>query len=434
MFDSAFRTPNLEGLRSLVSGLGRLEVASDDAERVDQIRLLEEVKAAAAAAQARVTTTFAASQRAAQVAAGVRADQLGRGVTAQVGLAKRESPTRAARYVAWAGVLVRDLPITFAALQAGQVSEWRAQLVARETGWLAPDQRGTVDAEIGPRLTEWGDRRVEAEARRAAYRLDPHGCLARVRGAESDRHVSLRPAPETMSKVSALLPVAQGVAVFAALSQYADSCRAAGDPRSRGQVMADTLVERVTGQSKADAVPIQVNLLMTDTTLLLGDDAPGELLGHTPVPAPLARRLARTAATDAQAWVRRLYTHPDSGELVGMDSRRRVFDGALADFLVARDRACRTPWCDAPIRHLDHVTAFADGGPTSAANGQGLCEACNHAKQAPGWSSRAGPAGAGREVEVTTPTGHRYPSRPPNPPGWTEPSRVGRVLRDLAIA
>nr|MCU0265609.1 HNH endonuclease [Actinomycetes bacterium] len=74
MFDSAFRTPNLEGLRSLVSGLGRLEVASDDAERVDQIRLLEEVKAAAAAAQARVTTTFAASQRAAQVAAGVRAD------------------------------------------------------------------------------------------------------------------------------------------------------------------------------------------------------------------------------------------------------------------------------------------------------------------------------------------------------------------------
>lgn len=434
MFESLLAAPSLEGLRSLVSGLSRLAVAADDAERIEQIRLLEELKAAAAAAQARVTTAFVASQRAAQVAAGVPPERVGCGIAAQVALAKRESPNRAARYVAWAGVLVRDLPITFAVLQAGHVSEWRAQLVARETGWLTPGQRTVVDAEIGHRLTEWGDRRVEAETRRAAYRLDPQGCLARIRGAESDRHVSLRPAPDMMSRLSALLPVAQGVAVLAALSQYADSLRAVGDPRSRGQVMADTLVERVTGQSRADAVPIQVNLLMTDTTLLLGDDAPAELLGHTPVPAPLARRLARTAATDAQAWVRRLYTHPESGELVGMESRRRVFDGAVADFVVARDRTCRTPWCDAPIRHLDHVTAFADGGPTSVANGQGLCEACNHAKQAPGWQARAGPAGAGREVELTTPTGHRYRSSPPDPPGREEPSWAERALRELAIA
>ena len=44
----------------------------------------------------------------------------------------------------------------------------------------------------------------------------------------------------------ALLPVAQGVATYAALSQAADAARAEGDPRSRGQVLADTVVERVS--------------------------------------------------------------------------------------------------------------------------------------------------------------------------------------------
>ena len=48
--------------------------SADDrpSEMVDQIRTLEELKGAAAAAQARVTAIFAATQRSAQRAAGVR--------------------------------------------------------------------------------------------------------------------------------------------------------------------------------------------------------------------------------------------------------------------------------------------------------------------------------------------------------------------------
>ena len=71
------------------------------------------------------------------------------------------------------------------------------------------------------------------------------------------------------------------------------------------------------------------------------------------------------------------------------NSRARRFTGRLAEFLRLRDRTCRTPWRDAPIRHLDHAEDHDDGGPTSAANGQGLCQACNHAKQARGWSAAA---------------------------------------------
>ena len=107
-------------------------------------------------------------------------------------------------------------------------------------------------------------------------------------------------------------------------------------------------------------------------------------MGGGPIPAGLARDLVADAA---RVWVRRLYASPVDGTLVAMDSRRRVFDGKLRQFLVTRDQTCRTPWCDAPIRHADHITAAADHGTTSAVNGQGLCEACNYTKALPGWTA-----------------------------------------------
>ena len=113
------------------------------------------------------------------------------------------------------------------------------------------------------------------------------------------------------------------------------------------------------------------------------------------------------AETFKKKRVRRLYAAPASGALVAMDSVARRFEGRLADYLRLRDRRCRTPYCDAPVRHLDYVEDHAAGGPTSAVNGQGLCEACNYAKQARGWSARPRP-GPRHAVETTTPTGHRH--------------------------
>jgi hypothetical protein len=89
---------------------------------------------------------------------------------------------------------------------------------------------------------------------------------------------------------------------------------------------------------------------------------------------------------------------------------------------VLRDQVCRTPWCDAPVRHADHVLPLARGGATEAANGQGLCEQCNYVKESPGWSAGPAPGSSpGRHlVETVTPTGHHYQSRPPPLPGWTQ--------------
>jgi hypothetical protein len=237
-----------------------------------------------------------------------------------------------------------------------------------------------------------------------------------------------------MTLLTAVLPVAQGVAAYAALDAAAKAAAASGDGRGRGQVMADTLVERLTGQASAAAVPFEVQLVMTDRTLLGGSDEPAQVPGHGPVPAWLTRRLlsgrpdesgglatgTEATADEAAVWVRRLYASSDGNSLVSMDSRRRRFSGQLRRFLVARDQTCRTPWCDAPIRDGDHAHPSRTGGATDAANGQGLCRACNLAKEAPGWKARTlDPAPAQRHtVETTTPAGHSYRSAAPHPPGW----------------
>ena len=139
-----------------------------------------------------------------------------------------------------------------------------------------------------------------------------------------------------------------------------------------------------------------------------GHDQPAHVPGYGPIPAWLARHLVREApdetpeaagtggtggtggtapATGARAatFLRRLWACPDTGALVALESRRRVFDGGLRRFLIARDQTCRTPYCDAPLRQVDHVRPYADGGPTTAGNGQGLCTRCNQTKEAPGW-------------------------------------------------
>jgi hypothetical protein len=392
-----------------------------DRERIDLIGFLERLKGGAAAAQARLSVTLDASQRSEQARQGVPSEKQGAGVASQIALARRDSPVKGGRHLGLAKALVREMPHTLKALAEGEISEWRAVLMARETATLSAEHRSKVDAMLAGKLTGLGDAAVAREAKKRAYELDPASIMRRVRGATRDRCVTIRPAPDTMTYLTGFLPVAQGVAVHKALIQHASSLRSMGDPRSKGQIMADTLVERVTGQASAPAVPVEVELVMTDRSLLGDDDTPGHIVGYGPVPAFLGRRLVRSGealADRAKAWVRRLYTSPATGDLVALDSQRREFPAGLRRFLVLRDQVCRTPWCDAPIRHGDHVSPFAAGGATSAANGQGLCERCNYAKEAPGWTAFASMDADGRHtVTTSTPTGHVYSSTVPDPPG-----------------
>lgn len=402
----------------------------DDAGRVDAIRALEELACTVSAAQAALSAELADSVERDHEDLGLPAARRGRGVASMVALARRESPHRGQRHLGLARIARRELPHTWAAWRAGRITEWRATLIARETACLALEHRLAVDEVLSAdhdALEAMSERQVVAAAQAEAARLDAESLVVRRRRAESERHVSIRPAPDTMVWLTTLLPVADGVAAYAALGRDADSMRAQGDPRTRGQLMADALVRGLTAapsveQSDGGAGaatsgvrstthPVALNLVMSHEALLGTSDEHAHLGDLGPIPAELARELV-CGALDAgeELWVRRLYASPSSGELLAMDSRARLFPRGLGRFIRLRDRFCRTPWCDAPIRQTDHARAHDAGGPTSATNGQGLCEACNHAKQAPRW--RAGP-GPDATVVTTTPTGHPLTTRPP---------------------
>ncbi|MBW0014522.1 HNH endonuclease signature motif containing protein [Mycobacterium sp.] len=393
-----------------------LDLAADESALIERIAELERLKSAAAAGQARAAAALDAARRAAEAARGVPAAQRGRGLASEVALARRDSPARGGRHLGFAKALVHEMPHTLAALECGALSEWRATLIVRESACLDVDDRRALDAELcadPAGLEGMGDARVVAAAKAIAYRLDARAVVERAAKAEQDRTVTIRPAPDTMTYVTALLPVAQGVSVYAAIKQAADSTF---DDRTRGQVMADTLVERVTGRKAAVPTPIAVSLTISDQTLLGGDSAPADVYGYGPIPAAVARTMVAKAVGDprSRATLRRLYVHPRSGSLVAMESRARRFPRGLARFIELRDQRCRTPYCDAPIRHRDHAQPWARGGPTTADNGLGDCERCNYAKEASGWRVATATGENGdHTAEFTTPTGKTYRSAAP---------------------
>ncbi|MGC3954118.1 MAG: DUF222 domain-containing protein [Propionicimonas sp.] len=397
-----------ETLAEVAQGLAVLGETRSDIELVERIRILETLKNAAAAAQARAAVALRGLREDEPLAAGRPTAATARSVAAEVALARRESPHRGRILTGLAWVLERELPRTSALFAAGEISEYRAMLVARETACLSRTDRARVDAALAGELATLSDRQIVARARQAGYELDPHSVVERASRAAEDRRVTIRPAPDAMALVSALLPVAQGVALYAALTEAANRARAAGDPRSRGQLMADTLVCRATGQAAAEDVSVEVQLVISDDALLAGGDAPARLIGHGPIPAGVARELVRCASESGRAALRRLYAQ--HGRLVALESKRRTFPKGLRQFIATRDEVCRTPWCGAPIRHTDHVVPAQAGGATSLANGQGLCEQCNQVKEQPGWRARPDPDG---RVVLTTPSGGEYASLPP---------------------
>ena len=582
---------------------------------IEQIAALEVIKNTVSARQGCLAVVFDVAERDVQEQAGVPVREQGRGVAEQIGLARHESPARAARFVNRSRILFFDLPETMGRHLAGEVSEYRAGLIATEVALLDAEGRAEVDRELnafrddparadrkksaGVDLGGMSDRAVRAAAAAAAYRADPSIIRRRGRHAESERYVSLRPAPDTMTILNAYLPVREGVACYAALKQAADSARAAGDPRSRGQVMADTLIARLTGAEQAGQLPVELQIVLTAEDLTAdtdtrqqpagaddliadtdtrqqaagaddliadtdtrqqaagaddliadtdtqqqpadpdvatgggadsaetaasaasdtdvssadavvspmfdadddadnsteqsaqvpsmssdpaapetatpsdpatpetatpsdpatpesvaatrgtggnapagstrertarlnpaGENTPGVEVragvgligGYGPVPAATVRDWLRESLdAGGKVWIRRLLTDPITKEATAIDSRARYFPLPVRRLILARDRYCRTPYCGAPIRHLDHASDYATGGTSTPDNGQGLCERCNQAKTAPGWTARAipDPLGLGRHlIETTTPTGHTYRSTaPPALPG-----------------
>ncbi|MGH8882286.1 MAG: DUF222 domain-containing protein, partial [Stackebrandtia sp.] len=291
----------------------------------------------------------------------------------------------------------------------GQLSAHKVSTVVSATAHLDPAERAEVDRLLSDKdLAHLGVGRLRELARTLAAQVAPEKFLARTAAARSGRRVTLRPAADGMTNLTAHLPAEQGAACYAALQKAFTEVSVDPAPltRSRGQVMADTLVERLTGQTCATDVNIAVQVLIPIEALVdPASPLPAEIPGHGPVPVELI-----TTTTGKKTW-RKLVT--TAGVVIGGDSTQRTFTGFLADLIRARDHhRCSEPYCDAPIRETDHILRWADSGLTEFRNGRGQCVLHNQLREQPGWTVERTDDG----IRTTTPTGHSYLYRIPRAP------------------
>lgn len=383
--------------------------AKTESEALARITALEELTGTIVAAQSAEAVAFEELRRERDKLNGLPVREWALRAGDEVGLAKRVSPGSGRKFLSSARAIVTEMPETFKALSSGEISAEKAKIMVDETATLASPDRRRVDTRMRESLGQSGPRSLRAEVRAMAMQVDGEDAERKAREAASHRRVTLTTLDDGMGRVSAILPLTEAVAVWTGLKEAADSLIAAGDAggRRQPQIMADTFVERLTGQESAPAVPTEVHVVIDAESLFSDGMVPAWMPGFGPLPAATARSFL--AANEAEVFIRRMFTSVSEGQLVGTEARGRAFTGRLREMVIFRDDRCRTPWCDAPIKHADHARPFAEGGATSWENGSGLCASCNYAKEHPGWLHEATAEG----LTVTTPSGRTYSSMTP---------------------
>jgi hypothetical protein len=301
-------------------------------------------------------------------------------------------------------------PATMRLLRAGAVSNAHAESVALALQTVDESVATEIEARVLEQAPEQSLATFRSSLRRAMQALAPKPVEERRAERMAERRVVIRPDGDGMSELWALLPAEGAATVKTAIDALAQRV-AADDPRSADQRRADALVQlgldALAGQT-CGALPARqrlrpaVQVTVALSTLLELDEQPGELDGHGPIPATLARRIA---ADQSGTW-RRLVTD-QTGRLIdyGRTAYRPPKD--LAEHVIARDQTCRFPHCNRTARHceIDHRIAWTDGGHTNEGNLHVLCSRHHHLKHETGWHVERLPDG---DTRWTSPSGHRY--------------------------
>ncbi|MGI8870050.1 MAG: DUF222 domain-containing protein [Mycobacteriales bacterium] len=364
-------------------------------------------------------------------------------------------------------VEVRRLPTLAQAWQVGVVSTAKVAIVIEETRRLPESAARAVEAEIISDAARLTTTKLRRRLRRLTAGYE-QAQREKAEQARADRKVVVYPLPDGMANLVATLPAELARLAYLTLCEIAQTAPD-DDTRSVDARRADALVHLITCQDPActcgaaaaaassctdepvsagqpgdaAAAPVrdgaglstsstssaaaschcpetgavdcwrlpsvQVLVTIAASTLLGLDDDPGELAGHGPVPAAVARMLA------ADATWRRLIVRPDGGTVISLDRTSYRPGEVLGDHIRARDVRCRFPTCSRAASDkgidLDHSIPWP-AGPTTPQNLTAKCRAHHRLKTHGKWQHQQRPDGT---VIWTSPLGQRYEDPLPAP-------------------
>ena len=306
-----------------------------------------------------------------------------------------------------ARMLVRDLPVTMAALRAGQISYRHAQVVVDEGAGLAPGHLATFERLAVPVAATSTVTAFGRSARRLREGLDPSTIDERTKTAVEQREVTLTPARDGMGDLNLHLPMHEAQAIFSRATELAMRLRAADDPRTLAQLRADVArdallmgtFERLDGRRIRADVYVTVPVL----SLLGASDLPATLDGY----GPISLKTARELAGDAPSWVR-ILTHPETGVVLSIGRDRYTPPADMKTAKRARGSTCDHPTCQRPAEFcdLDHIIDWAKDGITSLDNLAFLCPGHHTLKHATPWEYS--PTRDGTGYDWHSPAGKTY--------------------------
>ncbi|MGH3432411.1 MAG: DUF222 domain-containing protein [Thermocrispum sp.] len=228
---------------------------------------------------------------------------------------------------------------------------------------------------------------------------------ARAEQAKRGRHVSVEPAPDGMSWLSANLPAEDTHACYTRIDTLARGLRTATEPRTMHQLRADVLRDLILGKpNTGGGTTTTVYVTATAETLLGLSALPGDLRGYGPLPAERVRDLAHTLQA---RWIGVLIDHEGHPQAMATDSYR--FRGRLADYIRLRDNTCTHPACNQPADKcdIDHVIPWPRG-QTTTDNASTECRRHHRKKHETDWTIHRN----NNTTTWTNPTGRQHHNTP----------------------
>lgn len=284
------------------------------------------------------------------------------------------------------------LPASFGALAAGRITLAHLRALDAVTAEAAPELAQAVEAKVLDRAIEreWTPAQLRDAARRALLSLDPEGAAERARRAKVRRSdVKLYRDEDEMSALVATGDAWTNRRLMDEINRRADAMQRAGDDRRLGELrmaaLAQALLDPPVGIMPASqpAVPKRAQaLVILDLPTLIGlRDSPGELAGHGPITAELARRIA------ADSSLRLLVLSPVDGKPAGLGRSSYAPSASMRRWLDVRDRTCLFPGCRrrAVYCDADHCVEFDAGGETDCDNCGLLCRKHHNYKTSKAW-------------------------------------------------